>query len=216
MWFLRFFQNEGVRASLYFYEKGASFEKASAARAIEQGWEPIQYHGSRVLWKIVGGPQKLINFILTFLFILQNKIRRKNYYQRARETSPDLLSSRLLFTEFRFGAMLCSNFGNENSDAGHINLHAGLRFPTHLCHRRRSAKDWNEWWWAFSFYGVRIGYCYVNVWKKMFQPIFRLHEVSEVLNKCVMWGLSDNFTAGFSLVSLWLFLFLISKELRVK
>jgi len=33
-----FFQNEGVRASLYFYEKGASFEKA---------WEPMPLKNER-------------------------------------------------------------------------------------------------------------------------------------------------------------------------
>jgi len=34
--------------------------------------------------------------------------------------------------ELRFDAMLCSNLGNENSDAGRIksNVHAGRRFPT--------------------------------------------------------------------------------------
>jgi len=32
--------------------------------------------------------------------------------------------------EFSFDAMLCSNLGKENFDAGHINVLAGRRFPT--------------------------------------------------------------------------------------
>jgi len=32
----------------------------------------------------------------------------------------DLLSICLLVMDFRFDAMLCSNLGNENADAGHI------------------------------------------------------------------------------------------------
>lgn len=32
----------------------------------------------------------------------------------------DLLSKYLLITELRFDAMVCSNVGNENSDAGRI------------------------------------------------------------------------------------------------
>jgi len=36
----------------------------------------------------------------------------------------------LLFMEFRFDAMLCSNFGKENSDVGHIlNVHAAQPTP---------------------------------------------------------------------------------------
>jgi len=38
----------------------------------------------------------------------------------------------LLVTEFRFDAMLCSNLGKENSDAGHINCSRGLQVP-HPC-----------------------------------------------------------------------------------
>jgi len=37
----------------------------------------------------------------------------------------DLLFTCLLVTEFRFDAMLCSNLGNENSDAGHIKCSRG-------------------------------------------------------------------------------------------
>jgi len=33
--------------------------------------------------------------------------------------------------------------------------------------------------------------------KKRLNPFFRLHEVSEVLNKYVIWVWSDNFTAAF-------------------
>jgi len=43
---------------------------------------------------------------------------------------------------------------------------------------------------------------------KRLNPFFRLHKASEVLDKYVMGVWSDNFTATFSLVSLWLFLFL--------
>jgi len=51
--------------------------------------------------------------------------------------------------------------------------------------------------------------------KKRLNPFFRLHEASEVLKKYVKGLWSDNFNAAFSLMSLWLFLFLISRELRM-
>jgi len=44
-------------------------------------------------------------------------------------THLDLLCKYLLIVELRFDAMLCSNMGNENSDAGHIWLE-GRNFPT--------------------------------------------------------------------------------------
>jgi len=92
--------------------------------------------------------------------ILQSKIRKENYYQGAREISLDLLSTCLHFMEFRFYAMLCSNFGNEYSDAGHIECTHCPQVP-YPCHRRISAKYWNELRWAFPFYCIAIGYCYV-------------------------------------------------------
>jgi len=43
----------------------------------EQGWEPIYYHGLHELWNIVGGPQKLINFLLKFcLYLTMSKSDR--------------------------------------------------------------------------------------------------------------------------------------------
>jgi len=39
--------------------------------------------------------------------------------------SLDLLSTCLLVMQFRFDAMLCSNLGNENCDAGHIKCLCG-------------------------------------------------------------------------------------------
>ena len=49
--------------------------------------------------------------------------------------------------------------------------------------------------------------------------IFQIHETSKALNKYVMevWSnWSYNFTVAVSLVSLWLFVFLTSRELRIK
>ena len=53
-----------------------------------------------------------------------------------------------------------------------------------------------------------------NLWNKI--HFFRLHEASAVLNKYVMGVWSYNSAVAFSLVSLSLFLFLISTELRIK
>jgi len=53
--------------------------------------------------------------------------------QGTRETAPDLLSTCLLVMEFRLDATLCSNLGQENSDAGqHISFHAGRGYA-HPC-----------------------------------------------------------------------------------
>jgi len=61
------------------------------------------------------------------------------------------------------------------------------------------------------------GYCYVayNVWNKMPESIFQKTrgqwDTQEICNGSVV----INFTAAISLVSLWLFLFLISRELII-
>ena len=55
------------------------------------------------------------------------------------ETALDCLSARLLVVEFRFDAMLCSNLGNEISDAGQSNVHACRRFPSPASHEP-------QWW----------------------------------------------------------------------
>jgi len=67
------------------------------------------------------------------------------------------------------------------------------------------------------FIALRIGYCYVayNVWNKTSESIFQITR-GRWGTKYVMEIWSDNFTAAFSLVSLWLLLFLISRELRIK
>jgi len=44
-------------------------------------------------------------------------------------TYPDLLSKYLLTMDLRFHAMFYSNFGNENSDAGHIKCSRGPQAP---------------------------------------------------------------------------------------
>ena len=44
-------------------------------------------------------------------------------------TSLDLLSEYLLIMELRLDAMLYSNLGNENSDAGHIKYSRGPQVP---------------------------------------------------------------------------------------
>ena len=74
------------------------------------------------LWNIAGGPQKLINFILKFYLYLP---KESNVKERERL----LLTYCLLVMEFRFDAMLCSNLGNKNSDAGHIKCSRGPQIP---------------------------------------------------------------------------------------
>jgi len=64
-------------------------------------------------------------------------------------------------------------------------------------------------WELENWYATYI-MCGKNAWIH-----FRLHEASEVLNKYVKGVWSDNLNAAFSLMSLWLFLFLISRELRI-
>ena len=53
-----------------------------------------------------------------FFYFKENKDRKLR--EGARETSFDWLSKYQLALEFRFHAMLCSNKGNENSDADHV------------------------------------------------------------------------------------------------
>ena len=68
-------------------------------------------------------------------------------------------------------------------------------------YRRVSAKDWSEWRWAFSFYGIDTWLLlHVMCGTKRLNPFFRLHEASEVLNKYVMGMWSGNSPLPFSLV----------------
>ena len=61
-----------------------------------------------------------------------------------------------------------------------------------------SAKQWSEWRWAFSFHGVENWLLLrMMCGAKRLNPFFRLYEASDVLNKCVMWVWSDNFTGAF-------------------
>jgi len=49
--------------------------------------------------------------------------------QGAGKTALDLLSTCLLIMEFCFVAVLCSNLGNKNSDAGRIKCSRGPQVP---------------------------------------------------------------------------------------
>jgi len=67
-----------------------------------------------------------------------------------------------------------------------------------------------------NFLFIRIGkLTCIMCGKKHLNPFFRLHEASMVLNKYAKGMWSDNFTAGFSLMSLCLLLLLISRELKI-
>ena len=67
------------------------------------------------------------------------------------------------------------------------------------CYKRMSAKNWSEWRWAFSLYGVE-NWLLLRIMRgtKCLNPFFRLHKVSEVLNKYVVGVWPDNFTVAFS------------------
>jgi len=70
----------------------------------------------------------LITITLVFLKLLplsSKESEEKKLCQRGKETSLDLLFTCLLLRKFRFDAMLCSNLGNENSDADHIKCSRG-------------------------------------------------------------------------------------------
>ena len=83
--------------------------------------------------------------------------------------------------------------------------------------RRMSAKDWSEWRWAFSFHGIENCLLLrIMCGKTRLNPFFKLHVVSEVLHKYVTWVWSDTSPQPFSLISLWLFLFLISREFKIR
>jgi len=79
-------------------------------------------------------PQKFINLILKFYLHLPMGSREKKLCQGADETSPNPLSTCLLAMEFHFDAMLCSNFSNQNSGAGHIECSHRPQVP-HPCHK---------------------------------------------------------------------------------
>jgi len=81
-----------------------------------------------------------------------------------------------------------------------------------------STKDWSEWRWAFSYYGVENWLLLrIMCGAKRLNPFFRLHKASEVLNKNVSCECGQVASPlPLSLVSLWLFLFLISRQFRIK
>jgi len=66
----------------------------------------------------------------------------------ARETSLDLLSAFLFVMKFRFGAILYSNSGKENSDPGQTkcsygpHLARGPQVP-HPCAKQNRISEWN-------------------------------------------------------------------------
>jgi len=74
------------------------------------------------------------NFILKFCLHLPKGNKERKLCHRARDTSLGLLFTCLPVMEFRFDAMLYSNSGNENSDAGHIKCSRELQVP-HPCSR---------------------------------------------------------------------------------
>ena len=67
--------------------------------------------------------------LLKFNPCLPKENKERKLCQGARETSLDLLSTCLLVMKLRLDVMFCSNFGNENSDAGHINFPCGPQVP---------------------------------------------------------------------------------------
>jgi len=72
------------------------------------------------LWIIASWPQKSINLILKFYLYVSKENKEQKLRQAARDTSLDQLSTCLPVMEFRFGAMLSSNWGQEYFDAEHI------------------------------------------------------------------------------------------------
>jgi len=87
-------------------------------------------------------------------------------------SSLDLLSKYLLIMELRFDAMLCSNLGNENSDAGHIKCSRGPQVP-HPCSRESMKTSLN----VFYFLMKKSRYLYI--WKSAWQfpcDIIATHE----------------------------------------
>jgi len=86
-------------------------------------------------------------------------------------------------------------------------------------YRRMSAKDWSEWRWAFSFYGVENWLVSrIMCETKRLNPFFRLHEASELLNEYIMGLWSDDFTAAFFVHFIMTVLVpdMISREFRIK
>jgi len=85
------------------------------------------------MWNIIGGPQKLTNFILKFLLLSFKGKKERKPCQGTIEASFGLLSVYVIAyheLEFRFDAMWCSNSGNENWNAAHIKCYRG----SHLAH----------------------------------------------------------------------------------
>jgi len=82
---------------------------------------------------------------------------------------------------------------------------------------RRSTKDWSEWRWAFSFYGVEDWLLLriivdQNAW-------IRFSDYTRPVRYSInMQWVCGQITSRlpFSLVSMWLCLFLITRELRIK
>jgi len=88
----------------------------------------LYYRGPHELWNIDGGPHNLIILILKFYLYLPKENKEKNCVKE-RKTTLDLPSKCLLVIEFCFDVTLCSNLGNENSNAGHFKFSRGPQVP---------------------------------------------------------------------------------------
>jgi len=82
------------------------------------------------MWNIIGGPQKLTNFILKFYFYLPKESKERKPGHGTMEASSGLLSTCLLIMEFRFDAMLCSILGTKILMRDILKFPAGRKFPT--------------------------------------------------------------------------------------
>jgi len=96
-------------------------------------------------------------------------------------TSLDLLSKNLFIMELCFDAMLCSNFGNEISDSGHIKCSRGPQVPQH-CSRGRAYSSHQQWLWlGLTREGNRLARYIPNL-----QRFWQTHALE---NKVQLWPL---------------------------
>jgi len=118
-WLMRLFTESNVTTSLSSVSTGSQTVK----QCIKSGMGT--YLLSPVAWIVEyrWRAANLINFVVKFYLCLPKESKEKKLCQGAR--SLDSLSTCLLVMEFRFDAMLCSNLGNENSDACHIKCSRG-------------------------------------------------------------------------------------------
>jgi len=97
----------------------------SVPYTLDQGWgtyvPPRAARNVHYRWRTA----KSIEFVLQLCFYLT---------MRGRVTSLDFRSKYLFIIELRFDAMLCSNWSNANSGAGHIKRPRGPQVP-HPCFR---------------------------------------------------------------------------------